>query len=65
MDISQYIHILQCPHTKEPLRLNPDKTMILNESNTIAYPINDGVPDFWPESAIKLPELNSEQKGNN
>ena len=64
VDISQYIHILQCPVTKEPLHLNPEKTILINESNTIAYPINDDVPDFWPESAIDLGKVNFVKKAD-
>lgn len=53
-DISQYIHILQCPTTQEPLHVNTDNSMLVNDSGTIGYPLIDGVPDFWPDSAIKL-----------
>ena len=38
------LDVLVCPKTKKPLTYNKETQELVNEDNSLAYPIKDGIP---------------------
>lgn len=48
---TKILEILVCPKTKKPLTYNQESQELINEDNTLAYPIIDGIPIMLIEEA--------------
>lgn len=68
--MTDWLEILRCPCTFEPLRvpeeeilpklpLPPCALILCNASNSFAYPVIDGIPMLMKENAIPLSDLNT------
>ena len=45
------LEVLVCPKTKKPLTYNKETQELVNEDNSLAYPIKDGIPVMLIEEA--------------
>ena len=41
---TKILEVLVCPKTKKPLTYNKETQELVNEDNSLAYPIKDGIP---------------------
>lgn len=51
---TKILEVLVCPKTKKPLTYNKETQELINEDNSLAYPIKDGIPVMLPEEARKI-----------
>ena len=51
---TKILDILVCPKTKKPLTYNKKTQELVNEDNTLAYPIKDGIPVMLIEEARSI-----------
>jgi len=51
---TKILDILVCPKTKKPLTYNKERQELVNEDNTLAYPIKDGIPVMLIEEARSI-----------
>ena len=54
---TKILEILVCPKTKKPLTYNQESQELINEDNTLAYPIKDGIPIMLIEEARTISEI--------
>ena len=50
------IELLVCPLGGGPLRLDPDRGVLISPRARLAYPIRDGIPILLPDEAEELAE---------
>lgn len=48
---TKILEILVCPKTKKPLTYNKETQELINEDNSLAYPIKDDIPVMLIEEA--------------
>jgi uncharacterized protein YbaR (Trm112 family) len=48
---TKILEVLVCPKTKKPLTNNKETQELINEDNSLAYPIKDGIPVMLIEEA--------------
>ena len=48
---TKILEVLVCPKTKKPLIYNKETQELVNEDNSLAYPIKDGIPVMLIEEA--------------
>ena len=48
---TKILEILVCPKTKKPLTYNKETQELVNEDNSLAYPIKDDIPVMLIEEA--------------
>ena len=48
------LEVLVCPKTKKPLKYNKETQELINENNSLAYPIKDGIPVMLIDKARTL-----------
>ena len=48
---TKILEVLVCPKTKKPLTYNKATQELVNEDNSLAYPIKDGIPVMLIEEA--------------
>jgi uncharacterized protein YbaR (Trm112 family) len=68
---SEFLSLLRCPLTLQPLRLAGDGVLarlpagsegaLVREDGAVAYPIREGIPLLLPEEAIAVGKASSEQ----
>tara|TARA_X000001036_G_scaffold23452_3_gene19651 strand:+ start:2420 stop:2608 length:189 start_codon:yes stop_codon:yes gene_type:complete len=51
---TKILEVLVCPKTKKPLTYNQESQELINEDNTLAYPIKDGIPVMLIEEARSI-----------
>lgn len=54
---SKLLEILVEPGTRNPLRYDRDRQLLISDKSNLAYPIRDGIPIMLPDEAIPLDEL--------
>lgn len=54
---SKLLEILACPRSKQPLTLGKGGHYLICESESVAYPIIDGIPYLVESSAIPLHDI--------
>lgn len=53
------LEILVEPGTRNPLRYDRERQMLISDQSKLAYPIRDGIPIMLSDEAIPLDELDS------
>ena len=48
---TKILEVLVCPKTKKPLTYNKETQELINEDNSLAYPIKDDIPVMLIEEA--------------
>ena len=48
------LEVLVCPKTKKPLTYNKETQELINEDNSLAYPIKDGIPVMLIDEARSI-----------
>ena len=48
---TKILEVLVCPKTKKPLIYNKETQELINEDNSLAYPIKDDIPVMLIEEA--------------
>ena len=48
---TKILEVLVCPKTKKPLTYNKETQELVNEDNSLAYPIKDDIPVMLIEEA--------------
>ena len=48
---TKILEVLVCPKTKKSLTYNKETQELVNEDNSLAYPIKDGIPVMLIEEA--------------
>ena len=48
---TKILEVLVCPKTKKPLTYNKETQELVNEDNSLGYPIKDGIPVMLIEEA--------------
>ncbi|MDA9112526.1 Trm112 family protein [Gammaproteobacteria bacterium] len=48
---TKILEVLVCPKTKKPLSYNKETQELINEDNSLAYPIKDDIPVMLIEEA--------------
>ena len=51
---TKILEVLVCPKTKKPQTYNQESQELINEDNTLAYPIKDGIPVMLIEEARSI-----------
>uniref|UniRef100_A0A023FXD5 Protein preY, mitochondrial n=1 Tax=Amblyomma parvum TaxID=251391 RepID=A0A023FXD5_AMBPA len=51
------LKFIVCPVTKKPLRYDSEKNALISDDLAKAYPIQNGIPNLLPNSAVSLDEL--------
>ena len=50
----EFLKMLVCPETKQPLRYDREAQELISEAAGLAYPVREGIPIMLPEEARKL-----------
>ncbi|MDC1491321.1 Trm112 family protein [Gammaproteobacteria bacterium] len=48
---TKILEVLVCPKTKKPLTYNKETQELINEDNSLAYPVKDDIPVMLIEEA--------------
>ena len=51
---TKILEVLVCPKTKKPLTYNKETQELVNEDNSLAYPIKDGIPVMLIDEARSI-----------
>ena len=51
---TKILEVLVCPKTKKPLTYNKETQELINEDNSLAYPIKDGIPVILIDEARSI-----------
>ncbi|MDG1203622.1 MAG: Trm112 family protein [SAR86 cluster bacterium] len=51
---TKILEVLVCPKTKKPLTYNKETQELINEDNSLAYPIKDGIPVMLIDEARSI-----------
>jgi uncharacterized protein YbaR (Trm112 family) len=51
---TKILEVLFCPKTKKPLTYNKETQELINEDNSLAYPIKDGIPVMLIDEARSI-----------
>ena len=51
---TKILKVLVCPKTKKPLTYNKETQELINEDNSLAYPIKDGIPVMLIDEARSI-----------
>jgi len=51
---TKILEVLVCPKTKKPLTYNKKTQELINEDNSLAYPIKDGIPVMLIDEARSI-----------
>ena len=46
------LELLVCPLTRQPLRYDAERKLLISPTAKLGYPIRDGIPVMLPEEAI-------------
>ncbi|MDO5357135.1 MAG: Trm112 family protein [Conchiformibius sp.] len=52
-----FLHLLVCPLTKQPLEYHADRQELWSKSARLAFPIRDGIPVMLENEARPLTDL--------
>lgn len=58
---AEWLDILVCPATRQPLRLDATGTLLISDAAGVAYPIREGVPVLLIEEAVPIGAATAER----